>query len=189
MIDSGTAADRVLSQHPPPGTTVIRKTCADLLVSMGPLHQAFKMEDLTGFTLEMAIKQLERLQLRVGTISYAHTTLTPVGTIMDQVPLAGYRAVQGGPVDLTVNKGHNDPHPGNRGDADQVALFRFSLENGFLKKRVQVKIAQPHMSISLFDEFVAPGQEIWLLVPKSGNATVLVYVDGQLVQTRMMDGS
>jgi hypothetical protein len=47
---------------------------------------------------------------------------------------------------------------------------------------------QPQLSLSLFDDFLAPGQEIWLLVPKNGNPTILVYVDGQLVETRMMYG-
>ena len=28
-------------------------------------------------------------------------------------------------------------------------------------------------------------EEIWLLVPKNGNPTILVYVDGQLVETQM----
>jgi hypothetical protein len=47
-------------------------------------------------------------------------------------------------------------------------------------------MSQAQMSLTLFDDFMAPGQEIWLLIPKSGNPTVLVYVDGQLVETRMM---
>ena len=45
---------------------------------------------------------------------------------------------------------------------------------------------QPQMSLSLFDDFLAPCQEFWLLVPKSGNPTILVYVDGQLMETRIM---
>jgi len=42
------------------------------------------------------------------------------------------------------------------------------------------------LSLTLFDDFMAPGQEIWLLIPKSGNPTILVYVDGQLIETRFL---
>jgi hypothetical protein len=110
----------------------------------------------------------------------------PLETIVDQMPPAGYRVTPGqpcGPYGKPIQSGR---YSGDAENADQVELFRFSLENGFLKKHVQVKMNQPQMSLSLFDDFLAPGQEIWLLVPKSGNPTILVYVDGQLVETRMM---
>jgi hypothetical protein len=102
------------------------------------------------------------------------------------MPPAGYRVTLGNRVDLTVNRSGDGRYAGDAENADQVEWFRFSLENGFLKKRVQVKMNLPQLSLSLFDDFLAPGQEIWLLMPKSGNPTILVYVDGRLVETRMM---
>jgi serine/threonine-protein kinase len=92
----------------------------------------------------------------------------------------------GNRVDLTVNRSNAGQDTGHAESANQVELFRFSLDYGFLKKRVQVKMNLRQLSLNLFDEFLSPGQDIWLLVPKSGNPTILVYVDGQLVETRMM---
>jgi hypothetical protein len=107
---------------------------------------------------------------------------------VDQTPPAGYRVSLGSRVDLTVNQSVSQQAPDQLHDENQVALFRFYLENGFLKKRVQVKLSLPQMTLTLFDDYVSPGHEIWLSVPKGGNPTVLVYVDGQLVESRMMNG-
>jgi beta-lactam-binding protein with PASTA domain len=177
---------RVIAQHPPAGTTVSRNSCADLIVSRGPPSPAFPMVDLSGLTLEAAIRRLEQLQLTVGNIRRVHTVGKPLETVVDQLPLAGYPVTLNAPVDLTVNRSGDGRQTGDSEAADGVEWFRFYLENGFLKKRVQVKMSQAQMSLTLFDDFMAPGQEIWLLIPKSGNPTVLVYVDGQLVETRMM---
>ncbi|WP_167527643.1 PASTA domain-containing protein [Desulfosarcina alkanivorans] len=179
-------AGRVISQTPQPGTTVSRHTCADLMVSRGPPSPAFPMVDLAGFTLEAAIRRLEQLQLTVGKILAVRRAGPQLDTVVDQLPLAGYRVIPGSPVDLTVNRSVDGRHSGDPGKADQVELFRFSLENGFLKKRVRVKMIQARYSLDLLDDFMSPGQEIWLLVPKNGNPTVLVYVDDQLMETRIM---
>lgn len=179
-------AGQLIAQYPQPGATVSRNTCTDLIVSRGPPSLAFPMDDLSGFTLEAAIRKLEQLQLTVGHIQIVRTVGTPLETVVDQLPLAGYPVILGGPVDLTINRSGQSRPAGDPDTADQVEWFRFSLEYGFLKKKVQVKMNQAQMSINLFDDFMAPGQEIWLLVPRNGNPTVLVYVDGQLVETRIM---
>ena len=147
------------------------------------------MVDLSGFTPESAIRRLERMQLTVGSIRIVRRIGAPWDTVVGQMPPAGHRVAPGRRVDLTVNRSHAGRYAGEIVNTDQVELFRFSLENGFLKKRVQVRMNQPQISLSLFDDFLAPGQEIWLLVPKSGNPTILVYVDGQLVETRIMYGN
>ena len=186
MISSRFDAGQVMAQYPPPGAIVSRNTCADLLISRGPSPPAFAMVDLSGFILETAIRRLEQMQLTAGSIRTARRSDAPLETIVDQTPPAGYRVASGNRVDLTVNRSNDGRYAGNAENGDQVELFRFFLENGFLKKRVQVKMNQRQLSLNLFDDFLAPGQEIWLLVPKSGNPTILVYVDGQLVETRIM---
>ena len=188
MISPRFDPGQIMAQYPPPGGIVSRNTCADLLISRGPSSPVFPMVDLSGLTPESAIRQLEQLQLTVGSIRIIHQTDVPLDTIVDQMPPAGHRVSPGHLVNLTVNRSNQGRYMGGTENADQVELFRFSLENGFLKKRVKVRMNRPQMSLSLFDDFLAPGQEIWLLVPKSGNPTILVYVDGQLVETRIMYG-
>lgn len=179
---------QVMAQVPLPGATVSRQTCTDLLVSQGPSSLAFPMTDLTGLPLETAIRRLEQLQLTVGSIRMVHMAGEAPETIVEQRPLSGYRMTRGTRVDLSVNRTRTYSDSADRPIAGGVELYRFSIENGFLNKRVQVKLNTGQVSLSLFDEFVAPGQEIWLLIPKNGNPTVLVYVDGQLVETRFMNG-
>jgi eukaryotic-like serine/threonine-protein kinase len=179
---------QVMAHDPQPGAMVSRGTGVDLLISQGASPPAVAMADLGGFTLETAIRRLEQGQLDVGRIRSVHLNDAPLETVVDQTPLAGYRVSIGSRVDLTVNRSPSGPPTTSRVQVNQSELFRFVLENGFYNRRVQVKLNQPQTSISLFDDFMAPGQEIWLLIPKSGNPTVLVYVDGQLVDSRIMDG-
>ena len=186
MISPRFDAGQVMAQYPLPGAIVSRTTCADLLISRGPSSPAFPMVNLSGFALESAIRRLEQMQLTVGSIRIVRRADAPLETIVDQMPMAGYRVTAGNRVDLSVNRSDAGKDAGDTENADRVELFRFSLEYGFLKKRVQVKMNRPQLSLSLFDDFLAPGQEIWLLVPKNGNPTILVYVDGQLVETRIM---
>ncbi len=186
MISPRFDAGQIIAHYPPPGTMVSRHTRADLLISQGPASPVFPMVDLTGFALAAAIRRLEQLQLAVGSIRIVRRVGAPLETIVNQSPPAGYRVTPGDRVDLAVNRSDTGRYTGDAEKADQVALFRFTLEYGFLKKRVRVKMNLPQLSLSLFDDFLAPGQEIWLLVPKNGNPTILVYVDGQLVETRMM---
>jgi serine/threonine-protein kinase len=187
MRSSRYSAGQVIAQMPSPGDTVSRNTCADLLVNKGPAPSAFRMLDLSGLTLQTALRRLEQVHMVPGRIHIVHDSGASLETIVDQHPLAGYRVARGTPVDLTVNRMPNPTGTHKQAQAGQVELFRFALEHGFLNKRVQVKINQRQLSLSLFDDFLAPGQEIWLLIPKSGNPTVLVYVDGQLVKTQIMD--
>jgi beta-lactam-binding protein with PASTA domain len=187
MSSSTNTAGRIMAQFPLPGVTVPRSRCVDLLISRGPLAPGFAMVDLKGFALETAIRHLERLQLTAGHIRVVHRKDAPLETVVDQDPLPGYRVVQGDPVALTVNRSIPNQRSGSKAGSDGVEFYRFVMESGFLRKRVQVKLNQPRVSLSLFDDFLAPGQEIWLLIPKNDNPTLLVYVDNQLVESRIID--
>jgi serine/threonine-protein kinase len=179
-------AGQVMAHFPPPNATVSRKMCVDLLVSQGASPSSIAMADLKGFTLETAIRRLEQLQLNVGHIRGIHTNDAPLETVVAQTPIAGSRVMVGSLVDLRVNQLPSSQHIDSRRPANAMELYRFTLDNGFLNRRVQVKLSQAYFSINLFDDFMHPGQEIWLLIPKSGNPSVLVYVDGQLVDSRIM---
>ncbi|WP_419663927.1 PASTA-domain protein [Desulfosarcina variabilis str. Montpellier] len=179
---------QVIAHFPPPSSMVSRKKCVDLLVSQESYPFSTAMTDLKGFTLEMAIRRLEQLQLNTGHIRSVINDEAPPETIVAQTPMAGYRVTVGSLVDLQVNRMPTSPTIGNPPSANGMGLYHFSLDNGFLNRRVQVKLNQALFSINLFDDFLRPGQEIWLLIPKSGNPTVLIYVDGQLVDSQIMDG-
>lgn len=183
------SAGQIVAQYPSAGTTVLRNTCVDLLISQDAARPTFAMVDLTGLSLERAIRHLEQLRLTVGGIHITHANHAPAHSVINQVPLPGHRVAHGSRVDLTVNRSATDSHSDDPLRDNPARLFRWSLENGFLNQRVQVKISRPGLSISLLDDFFAPGEEIWLLIPNHVNSTLLVYVDGRLMETRIITGS
>lgn len=182
------ASGQVMAHDPPAGVLANRKQCVNLLVSKGARPMAFAMVDLKGLPLEAAVTALEQHQLKVGNIRAASVDGSPLDSIVNQTPAAGYRAFPGQLVELTVNRLPANSNGNARPSESDPQLFRFALENGFLNRRVEVKLSKPSTVLTLFDDFMRPGQEIWLFIPKGDNPTVLVYVDGELVDSRFMDG-
>jgi serine/threonine-protein kinase len=182
------AMSQVMAHYPRASSVVSRKGCVDLLVSQGTDSFSMAMTDLIGFPLETAIRRLEQLQLSAGHIRSVIDDDAAPGSIVAQAPMAGYRVSVGSLVELQVNRIPTGPTIGAQQPLGGMGLFHFALDNGFLNRRVEVKLNQALFSINLFDDFMRPGQEIWLLIPKDGNPTVLVYLDGQLVDSQIMDG-
>jgi beta-lactam-binding protein with PASTA domain len=176
---AGSAADQILGQSPPAGTVVTRGTCGDLLASRGAARLRLAMIDVTGLSLEAAVNRIQRLGLAVGAVYDAHRSDRPLQTVVDQQPPADYPVQAGQGIDLTVNR-PNGRVSARSGSTDQPSLFRFRPETGFLKKRIRVVMQRQDLAVTLFDDFVAPSREIWLLMPKNGNpSTITVFVDDQ----------
>ena len=175
----------IIAHEPSAGSKVDRGSCVDLLVSAGLRLTAYKMPDLRGQPLDETILFIESSRLRMGDIKSVFYEDTPRNTIVRQNPLPGYQVFEGSPVHLSVNR--------RTGGADQAilsgisgtGLFRYRLENGFLKRRIRVRLNIYSVSVDLFDDFLSPGEDIWFLIPRHQDATVLLYVDGELVQTEM----
>ncbi len=72
-------------------------------------------------------------------------------------------------------------------DAKGVNLFRYRLESGFLKSRIRVRLNSFSVSNDLLDDFMKPGEEIWLLIPKGKDATVFLYKDDVMVKSQVFD--
>jgi serine/threonine-protein kinase len=174
------AAGQVMAQFPLAGAVVSRENCLDLLVSRGPATRKFAAPMLSGALLANALGRLEKMQLTAGGIQTALQAGRLPETILSQRPPAGYRVSVGSRVALTVNRMPAVESADVRNLADRTKLFRFTVPNGFLNKRVEVTLNRPDEPLRLFDDFVPPGQEIWLLVPKNDtSSSILVHVDGQ----------
>jgi serine/threonine-protein kinase len=182
VVSSRLKKGQVLSQHPPTGATVARDRCADLLISGGPRSPSFPMPDVSGQPLGKTLRRLDALQLTVGGIHATFRPGLPLETVVEQTPSSGYRVAAGSPADVTVNRRRIAAPVSDGAPSDAMNLFRYRLENGFLNKRVMVTVERSQGPIRLFDDFVSPGQEIWLLIPKSDTSSLHVYVDGQRMQ-------
>lgn len=171
--------DNVIAQSPCPGIPISGGEAVHLLISSGMRPEAYKMPDLKFLTLDEAVLLIEEMNLTKGEIKSVFQIGAPRNVIVDQMPLAGHRVTEGSPVKLAVNR-----RPGSQEDFPEKkdVLFRYRVGNGFLERHIRVQIKTFGFSHDIFDDFVNPDQEIWLLVPKNDKVNVLVYEDDELVK-------
>jgi serine/threonine-protein kinase len=179
--------DHIIAQVPPAGAMITRGKCANLLVSLGSRPKAYKMPGLNGLALDEAMLSIENANLNIGEIKSSYRKNKPRNAIVNQEPLPGYRVIEGGVVNLVINRkakttGRPDLH-----HQKFVSLFRHRLENGFLRRRIRVRLNSSGITSDLFDEFVKPGKEIWVLIPLDNETTVFLYEDNQLIKTETFD--
>lgn len=179
--------DAIIAQAPLPGTEVPRGGCVDLLVSLGPRPKAYKMPDLKGRSLAGALLLIEKSNLVHGDIQSQFFEGKPKRRIVAQEPLAGYRVTEQSLVDLVVNRKKSGPSEDSLPGMKTDGLLRYRIDNGFLKRHIRVQLKRPGFSGDLFDDFVRPGEEIWLIIPTDEDATVLLYEDDQLIRTLVFD--
>ncbi len=176
----------IIAQTPPPGTMIKREEGVDLLVSIGIQPKAYKMPDLEGLSLDDAILLIERSNLLLGKIKSSFHEDKPKNVIIIQQPQSGHRVIEGTLVNITINR-----EPGRKGreylrGAKGVSLFSYRLKDGFLKRHIRIRLNSFGASIDLFDDFMNPGEEIWLLIPNN-NATVFLYEDNELIKTQVFE--
>jgi len=179
------AVGMVAAQAPLAGRKVTRGACVDLLVSLGARRRAVIMPDLRGLRLQEAVALLESDDLATGRIRYDYDRFKPPEGVIGQQPPAGHRAVLNTTVDLRISRRAPGARPP---DADTGHLFRYRVAGGFLKKHIRVEWKTASLSTDLFDAFVKPGRELWLLVPSRRDGTLLLYQNGRLVSARFYPG-
>ena len=177
--------DSVIAQVPAAGTMITRSECVNLLVSIGVRPQEYKMPDLKGRFLDSAIPLIENSNLILGKIKSVFYQDKPLNTIIAQEPLSGYFVTEGGTVDLVVNRKPGKKGHGYLAGSPGGNFFRYRVNDGFLKKHIRVVLNSFGVSNTIFDEFVQPGKEIWLIIPNNNNTTVFLYEDDKLIKTQV----
>ncbi len=176
--------DQVIAQVPSSGMVVSRGACVDILVSLGPRPEAFKMPDLAGLTLEDALYSIERINLVIGELKSVYQKIKPRNTIIQQEPLPGQRVIAGSTVRLMINR---EPQREKSDPSDGLttgSLFSYRLESGFLNRRIRVSLNTEGFTNDLFDDFVKAGEEVWLLIPGDQEATIFLYENDRLIKTQ-----
>ena len=177
--------DLVLAQVPASGAVVSRRSCVDLLVSLGRRPTAFKMPDLAGLTLEDALQSIENHSLVIGELKSTDQARKPRNTIVEQEPVSGQRVVTGSTVRLLINRETQQERAGDSTGLATGNLFSYRLDSGFLNRHIRVSINTAGFTNDLFDGFVKAGEEIWLLIPTDREATVFLYENDRLIQTQI----
>jgi len=175
--------DAIIAQVPAPGMQIHRGDCVDLLVSLGQRPSAYKMPDLIGLPLEDALVMIEKSNLIHGDIQTLYSANKPRRNVIKQEPSGGYRVLEQSPVNIVVNRKKPEKSEGGFGTVQKGSLFRHRIDNGFLKRHIRVQLKRTGFTSDLFDDFVGPGEEIWLIIPTDEDALVLLYEDEKLIRT------
>jgi serine/threonine-protein kinase len=176
----------ILSQIPVSGKTIHREQKVDLLISRGKRPHDFMMPDLSGLSIEEAIKRMERLELALGTVDSVTISSRASDQIIDQSPSAGHRVVAEDIVDLTINRDKIDI---NRSFAlrSGLLLLRHTTDPGFLNRHIRVRLNSYGLSTDLVDTFIKPGSELWCFVPTETNTTAFLYEDDELIKSEVIE--
>lgn len=174
----------IVTQYPPPGSIGLRGDAIDLLVSEGPAPVSIRMLDLKGLGLDQAIAAIEKDRLILGNITTVSDPSMADDTVTSQVPGAGHRVDVGALVDITISR---QVKKRTSFSSSNAQFFRYRVMQGFLRQHVRVRINRPGASFDLFNGFVRPGNEIWLLVPRDVPTTLFLYLDGVLAKTEHYD--
>ena len=179
--------DNIIAQVPSPGAQIARGECINLLLSLGIRPRGYKMPVLNGLALDDAIGLIEKSNLILGEIKYLFFEDKPKDTIADQDPLAGFLVLEGSLVNLVLNRKPGTQSSEYLAGTINGTFFRYRTTNGFLKRHIRVSLTGLTFSNDLLNEFVKPGEEIWLLVPNEKGATLLVYEDDELVESQVIE--
>jgi len=179
--------DHIIVQVPPAGTMITHGASVDLLVSMGPRPVAYKMPELAGLSLDKAVLMIERANLTIGEIRSHFDKHKPRNIIIHQEPLAGYRIRENSPINLVINR-----NPGKTAGAHlhhplYGSLLQHRVKNGFLKKRIRVELESEDRASDIFDDYIKPGEEIWILVPRDQDTRASIFEDDKLVKTQLYE--
>jgi serine/threonine-protein kinase len=179
--------DHIIVQIPPTGTMITRGDPVDLLVSMGPRPVNLKMPDLSGLLLDKAVFMIENSNLAVGAIESQYDRHKPRNVILRHEPLAGYRVTEHSPVNLIINRPPGKSAKGNLHRPLYGSLLQHDIENGFLKKRVRVELENSNSWTDIFDDYVKPGEQLWILVPRDQDTAVFIFENDELVKTHLYE--
>jgi serine/threonine-protein kinase len=174
----------IVTQYPPAGSRGLRGDAIDLLVSEGPAPVSIRMRNLKGLGLDQAIATIEKNRLILGQVTTVSDPSMAADTVTRQVPGAGHRVDVGAQVDITISR-QVKKRPSF--SSSNTQFFRYRVMLGFLRQHVKVRINRPSASFDLFNGFVKPGNEIWLLVPNDVPTTLFLYLDGVLAKTEHYD--
>jgi len=99
---AATRPGTVVCQVPPAGTPAVPNTRVHRLVSDGPPEGRWVMPDLTGLPRAEAERWISRFRFRRGAVRSVRMGGRPPGTVVGQLPLAGYPVRERDVVELTV---------------------------------------------------------------------------------------
>lgn len=173
-------AGHVVEHLPYPGKLVRQGRLVELVVSMGPAQA--KVPNLVGKSRSDARKILESVGLRLGTVSYKPDASEPADQVIGQNPVPGKEC----PIDTEVNvivSGNRRVAMGSSFSGPRAADVSFVVPEGPVVQRVRIEVHYPNGRYTVAYERVhRPGDKQTVRVLASGDASVQIFIDGELVR-------
>ena len=174
---------QVIAQYPYAGAPIARSRCVDLLVSNGRRPESFIMPRVAGMPLDKAVLLLETEKLLVRVVPGKWDNKYNLEVILGQEPFAGAHITRNTPVRLVVNRPEDDSGLGGSLYSDRMHLFRHRTGSGYLRKKLRIELGTGSELNELFNEFVKPGEEIWLAIPTGLKESIFVYENDRLLHS------
>ena len=169
--------DFITAQMPLSGQMIRRGRCVDMLISMGIRPKALTVPDFKGLFYEEALLKADQNSLSLGPIETSFEYQQPQNMVLEQKPPAGYRITVGSRVTVIVNQRQPLGEDIDSAGFKQSGLFRYHADTGFLRIHIHLTLKTATISSNLFDNFVNPGEDIWLLVPDVPGSRLVLLED------------
>jgi len=171
----------ILAQSPAAGGSAVRDSPVDLLVSLGPRKNAYRMPSLLGKRIDNVTTMLTVLGLEVGDVETTVNPALPQGQILAQDPVAGARIVEGDTVKLTMSV----PTPVGREAEINFGVVVFRPSPGFFKRQIRVEVIDNQGAREVYRQMHFPAEEVMVPYQYRPPATVKVFQDNELVLERV----
>jgi serine/threonine-protein kinase len=172
-------AGRVIEHLPYPGKVVREGRSVELVVSLGPPRA--KVPDLVGKSRADALSRLESAGLRLGTVSRNPESSKPAEEVLSQNPPPGKEVAIGTEVNVIVS-GNRRTGTGPARSGPRAADVSFIVPEGPVVQRVKAEVHYPNGRYDvIYERIHRPGERKTVHVVASGEATVQILIDGELV--------
>ena len=179
-IYSNKPESEILAQKPSPRTSLLRGDAMTLLVSAGPYPEYLMAPDFVGEPVSSAMKRIEKIDLKVSSVSYEPSDEIKRGIVLSQAPPFGKRALRGSFISLVASKGAAE----TSGAPATFSFLYYTIPER--AKAVSVSITQENEDgdKEIYNRTHKPGDTISLLVQVKGKTVVKIFMDDELSEVR-----
>lgn len=171
----------VFHQEPRASSKQPKNTMVTVYVSKGPRPAEFQVPELTGLTIEQARFKLSEKKLKLDeNIVWAESTQYLSGQIISQEPAANTQVQEDKAVKIVVSKG-----PGPIPRAVEIEVL---VPNDGRGHQVRINVTDTRGARDVYIRTHAPGDKFVEKIDCYGKTTVRVYLDQNLVKTKVFDG-
>lgn len=177
-----TEEGRVIETNPVRDTLVVKGDTVTIVVSNGPENTQAVVPDLLKLTKEKAKEKLEKVGLKLGSVSNDNSDAYAIGTVMYQNYEKGSKVDSGTAIDITISLGPKNAtqNPDNQKYVGEITItdnpFDYSGESGIIVIEMEQdgKLSTLYKGEKTYDEFPITLSNI--ISDSGSNGTISMFV-------------